>query len=78
MFVPLWPLTPVWMDSHDSVIFGIYAISTVYMGWTLSPPDEKLWVVLLNSYQDTIPGHPHYKGYHGDDGADLDLVAVEK
>jgi len=64
-------IVPVMYGGYEAVIFGIYALFAWYIGWTLSPKDESLITILLNSYQDTIPGHPHYKGYHGDDGSEL-------
>jgi len=64
-------IVPVLYGGYEAVIFGIYALLAWYIGWTLSPKDASLITILLNSYQDTIPGHPHYKGYHGDDGTEL-------
>ncbi|CAK9011450.1 Solute carrier family 10 member 6 (Sodium-dependent organic anion transporter) [Durusdinium trenchii] len=59
-------IVPVMYGGYEAVGFGIYALTAWYIGWTLSPPDVPLWKAMLNSYQDTIVDHPHYKGYHGD------------
>ncbi|GBG29379.1 Ileal sodium/bile acid cotransporter [Hondaea fermentalgiana] len=55
-------IIPVAYGAWEAVVFGIYALMCWYIGWTLSPPEEKLWVILVNSYQDRIETDPRYNG----------------
>lgn len=58
-------IIPVAYGAWEAVVFGCYAFSMWYFGWTLSPPDEKLWVILVNSYQDRVETDPRYEGHRG-------------
>mmetsp|Transcript_65345 Transcript_65345/g.143274 ORF Transcript_65345/g.143274 Transcript_65345/m.143274 type:complete len:396 (+) Transcript_65345:78-1265(+) len=53
-------IVPLVYGGYEAVCFGAYAIFAWYIGWTLSPPDESLWVIMYKSYQDQIDTHPHY------------------
>jgi len=63
---------PVVYGGYEAVVFGVFCVLMWYIGWTLSPADESFCVTIFADHQHSIKSHPYYKGYHGDDGADIE------
>mmetsp|Transcript_6706 Transcript_6706/g.10471 ORF Transcript_6706/g.10471 Transcript_6706/m.10471 type:complete len:399 (-) Transcript_6706:166-1362(-) len=61
-------IVPIIYGGYEALFFGLYALGSWYIGWTLSPDDEPLWTILFNDYQDLIDGHKHYGGVPKDSG----------
>mmetsp|Transcript_22524 Transcript_22524/g.39918 ORF Transcript_22524/g.39918 Transcript_22524/m.39918 type:complete len:480 (-) Transcript_22524:97-1536(-) len=57
-------VVPVVYGGYEALFFGMFALFSWYIGWTLSPEDESLCKILLNDYQDQIRTHPEYANYN--------------